>query len=123
MAHPRERGAKGERIAEEYLAQRGWKVLDRNFRDGPRELDLVAWRSGVLAFVEVKSRGGTLWGDPLEAITYRKRRELETAARAWLRRHSEAAEEVRFDAVTVVWDRRGIPSVVHVPDAWRPGGP
>ncbi len=101
----------------------GWRILDRNWRDGPRELDLVAVRDDVLAFVEVKARSGSGWGHPLEGITRRKRREVERAARAWIREHADAVRgrRLRFDAVAV-WFRVGRPErMEHVVDAWRVG--
>lgn len=116
-------GRRGEALAARHLMARGWTILDRNYRDGPREVDLVARRASVLAFVEVKTRSGTGFGHPLEAVTRRKRRELATAARRWLRDHRGAGgRRVRFDAVAVHLDRRGGVHVEHVPDAWRPGG-
>ncbi len=103
------------------MARRGWKVLDRNYRDGPRELDLVVERDGVLAFVEVKFRSGPGCAEAFEAITARKRRDLELAARAWIREHGLDARKVRFDAVSVVRDPEGEDRVHHLPDAWWPG--
>ncbi len=123
MATARGIGAKGEEIGARYLEERGWTVLERNFRDGPREIDLIVERRGVLAFVEVKSRSSTSRGGPLEAITKRKRREVETAARAWLRGRKATFSEARFDAISVHWLEQGGVRVEHVPDAWWPGGP
>ncbi len=123
-----ERGREGEEAARGYLVERGWTILDRNWRDGPREIDIVARRGEVLAFVEVKTRGGQTLGSPLESITRRKRREVERAASAWLRsrggaRRTEGVRTtfVRFDAVVVSLDGRADPQVRHVADAWRPG--
>lgn len=126
------RGRAGEELAARYLAERGWRVIGRNWRDGPRELDLVVRRERVLAFVEVKTRTGPGWGHPLESLTWRKRREVERAARAWLSEwYREAArapevgavrpDVIRFDAVSVRIPAHGEPVVEHVPDAWRPG--
>jgi putative endonuclease len=122
------RGRLGEDVAADYLEARGWRIVARNWRDGPRELDLVACRGGVLAFVEVKARrrGGS--GQALEAIGRTKRRDLERAARAWLGRGDRVEEMrcsppsiIRFDAVIVRLDPRGRHRVEHLPDAWRPG--
>ncbi len=126
MAEVHERGRRGEALAVEYLQRRGWTILARNWRDGPRELDVVAAREGVLAFVEVKGRAASSLASPFEAITPRKRREIERAARAWLAgRATEATpfRVVRFDAVAVVFRREGAVAVEHLEDAWRPGDP
>jgi putative endonuclease len=123
-------GRRGETLAVDHLRSRGWTVLDRNWRDGPRELDIVAFRPGVLAFVEVKTRSPSPWGHPLDAVTPAKRRELERAARAWLERAGGARVTprtdgappmIRFDAVVVQLGPNGTPEIQHVPDAWRPG--
>lgn len=114
-------GAMGERLAARHLERRGWTVLARNFRFHRKEIDLIAVRGDVLAFVEVKSRRGTEFGHPLEAITPRKRREIHQVAAAWLRGSRLKPGIVRFDAVSVLWEDRGPPRIEHVEDAWRLG--
>jgi putative endonuclease len=109
----------GERLAARHLERRGWTILARNFRFHRKEIDLIARRGEVLAFVEVKSRRGTDFGHPLEAITWRKRREIHQVAEAWLRRGSQEPEVVRFDAVSVIWQDGEAPLIEHVEDAWR----
>jgi putative endonuclease len=123
-----ERGREGEEAASRYLQEQGWEILARNWRDGPRELDMVVRRGPVVAFVEVKTRSHSAHGSPLDSITRRKRREVERAAAAWLRAQAglEAPEGtrttfVRFDAVVVCPDGSVGPRVSHLPDAWRPG--
>ena len=112
-------GRRYEALAARHLEARGWRVLARNWRDGPRELDLVVARAGVVAFVEVKARRSRRYGHPLEAITWRKRREVIQAARAWLRTHPQSGRLLRFDAVAVLAEPGRAPVVEHVPDAWR----
>jgi putative endonuclease len=117
---PKELGRRGEEEAARFLESRGWTILGRNVRVGRREVDLIVARHHVLVFVEVKSRSGESFGDPLEAITPKKRREIARAAAGWLREHSPSgAREIRFDAVGVTWPRRGPPRIRHIPDAWR----
>jgi putative endonuclease len=117
------RGRAGEACAARHLEARGWTILARNWRDGPRELDLVARRGEVLAFVEVKTRGPDGWGHPLESLTRRKRSEVERAAKAWLGATSPppGTSTIRFDAIIVWTGGSGAPSVEHLPDAWWPG--
>ncbi len=75
-----------------------------------------------MAFVEVKTRAGTGFGAPQEAITELKRREVEAVAAQFLARHAFQDVEVRFDAVGIVLDRdRRMLRIEHIPDAWRPG--
>ena len=114
-------GRRGEDIAADYLRRRGWAVLARNFRAGPKEIDLVAARGGVVAFVEVKTRSTTTGGTPLEPIRALKRRAVETAARRWILEHGRPGMSYRFDAIAVKVRGGGV-HVEHIPDAWRPGG-
>jgi putative endonuclease len=111
-------GPRGEDVACRFLSARGWTVVDRNFRMGRKEIDLVARRGEVVAFVEVKARAGTGYGDPLEAVTWRKRREIQQVAASWVDRHGRAGEVYRFDAVAVLF-AEGRVRVRHVEDAWR----
>ena len=112
-------GDRGEQIAAEHLARTGWTVLHRNFRLGHKEIDLVARRGEVVAFVEVKTRAGPGFGHPLEAITWRKRREIQQVAAAWIDRHAALPVSYRFDAVAVLLRAGDQPLVEHVEDAWR----
>lgn len=127
-AHPPRRptphrlGERGERIAAAHLESTGWTVLDRNVRWGRREIDLVIRRDGLLAFVEVKTRSGPGFGPPHEAVTWKKRREIEAVARYYLARMRARDLDVRFDVVAIVTDASGhVVELDHVEDAWRPG--
>ena len=112
-------GDRGEAIAAGFLAERGWVILHRNYRIGHREIDLVARRNEVVAFVEVKTRGGMGYGHPLEAITRKKRREIQTVAAAWIESHGRPGCTYRFDAVAILLPAGGDPVIEHVEDAWR----
>ncbi|MBK6308322.1 MAG: YraN family protein [Gemmatimonadetes bacterium] len=110
------RGA-GETIAERWLRGRGWRVLQRRFRSGHRDIDLIAEREGTVAFVEVKARQGGWFGGPLEAVNWRKRRELVRSASIWIDRHGRVGESYRFDVIGVILDERGV-RVRHVENAF-----
>jgi putative endonuclease len=112
-------GDRGEALAAEFLSRGGWTILQRQFRIGHREIDLVARRGEVVAFVEVKARAGSGYGHPLEAITWRKRREIQRVALAWIDRHGRDGDVYRFDAVAVFLPAGGPPRIEHVEDAWR----
>jgi len=95
-------GELGERIAERWLRRQGWRVVQRRFRNGHRDIDLVAERDGVVAFVEVKARRGDRFGDPVEAVNWKKQRELGRSARVWIDRHGRAPEAYRFDVIGIL---------------------
>jgi putative endonuclease len=82
-----------------YLEAQGFCVLDRNWRGGGGELDVVVQRGALLRFVEVKLRDP---GDPLadEAVPAYKRTRLRRAARAWLSAHGSPTDDVAF---LVIW--------------------
>ena len=121
MARAHDLGRRCEDLAVAALVRAGWQVLHRNFRDGPREIDLVIRRNDTIAFVEVKGRRSRDHHHPLEAIGPLKRRDLARAARQWIAVHGQPGESYRFDAVSVLWPDSQIPAVEHVEDAWRLG--
>jgi putative endonuclease len=104
-------GARGERIAAAYLSDLGFRVLDRNWRCREGELDLVARDGDTLVFCEVKTRRGTGFGHPVEAVTATKQRRLRRLALRWLDAHDEHARDLRFDVIGVLV-RSGRPAVV-----------
>lgn len=110
-------GATGERIAERWLIRQGWRILARRFRSGHRDIDLVAERGMAVAFVEVKARRGLEFGDPVEAVNWRKQRELCRSAHVWLERFGRPGMSYRFDVVGV-WVRRDGVRVRHVENAF-----
>ncbi len=116
----RQVGQHGEELAAAYLSGQGWTILARNYRAGPKEIDLVACRDDLVAFVEVKTRTTTTGGAPLEPVRRLKRRAVETAARRWVYENGRPGTAYRFDAVAVEITREG-PQIDHIPDAWRPG--
>jgi putative endonuclease len=111
-------GAHGERIAAAYLTDSGLRVLDRNWRCRDGELDIVARDGDALVFCEVKTRTGTGFGHPAEAVTPAKRRRLRSLARAWLATHDQHAPDLRFDVVGVHVPPAGPVRVTHLRNAF-----
>lgn len=117
-------GERGERIAEQFLEKKGGHILERRFRSGHRDIDLVAeWtkQSGVermIAFVEVKTRVSPDFGGPLGAVHWRKQRELAKAARDWMARFHRSGDAYRFDVVGVVFGGLTGPEVIHIENAF-----
>jgi putative endonuclease len=109
-------GRWGEDLAADHLTAAGMQVLARNWRCPQGELDLVARDSdGTVVFVEVKTRGGTGFGAPAEAVGAVKARRLRTLACRWLLEHRpEGACELRFDVVGIVRLPGGPPQVTHL---------
>ena len=110
-------GELGERLAERWLRRHGWRVVQRRFRNGHRDIDLVVEREGLVAFVEVKARRGQEFGDPVEAVNWKKQRELARSASVWIDRHGKPAESYRFDVVGVLVEGERV-RVRHVANAF-----
>jgi putative endonuclease len=110
-------GELGERIAERWLRRRGWTVVQRRFRSGHRDIDLVVERDGTVAFVEVKARRGAEFGGPVQAVNHRKRKQLERSALVWIDRHGREAESYRFDVVGVLLNGAEV-RICHVENAF-----
>lgn len=110
-------GAAGEDLAARYLERAGWRIVDRNVRYREGEIDLVAERAGVLAFVEVKTRRSRAFGTPAEAVTYRKRERIRRLAARYLAERRPGAPAVRFDVVDVLQTGDAF-RVTHLEGAW-----
>jgi putative endonuclease len=111
-------GVRGEDLACAELERQGMQVLERNWRCGLGEIDIVAADAGasglILVFCEVKCRSGLGFGHPLEAITYAKMRTLRQLAAVWMREHRMKASSIRLDAIGVVLAPGQEPSLTHV---------
>lgn len=119
MADSHRLGMTGEDLAARHLESAGWRIVARNYRFGHKEIDLIARRGCLVAFVEVKTRARLRWGHPLLSIDRRKRAEIERVARVWLERHGRRGDEFRFDAIAVYRSDAGALHVEHLEDAWR----
>ena len=110
-------GRRGERLAAWYLRFHGYSILERNYRSGRYEIDVVARerRTGVLVFVEVKTRSSTAFGRPVDAVTAQKQLFLTRAAQGYLRARREPDAPTRFDVVEVYLRPLRI---VHLPGAF-----
>lgn len=93
-------GARGERIAAEWLRSRGFVILERNWRNGRYEIDLIARRWDEIHFVEVKTRKAGGWIAPEQAVDERKFRSLRRAAALYLALH-RSPESPQFDLCAV----------------------
>lgn len=77
-------GDKGEDLALRYLRSNGFSLVQRNFRTPAGEIDIIAKKGGVIHFFEVKTRSGTWYGHPFEAITAQKKRRMKKVAEWFL---------------------------------------
>jgi len=97
----RARGNEGEDLAAEFLEEQGFRVLKRNYRFERGEIDLVCEERDELVFVEVKTRTSSLFGDPEDAVTEAKQRQIRAAADGWCFENEINDRFCRFDVVAV----------------------
>jgi len=118
MNHNRNIGIKGEELASGYLLDRGYTILERNWRYRHKEIDIVARLGDCLVIVEVKTRTSNAFGDPVASITLRKQAFLIEAAEAYL--YIKGLDmDVRFDII-VIQTSKGGSRFEHIPDAFHP---
>lgn len=108
-------GRRAETLTALYLTFAGFQILERRYKTKAGEIDLIAKRKDMLAFIEVKARPTVDLA--VEAVTPRSRRRIEQAARIFLSRNQRYARYgVRFDIIAVT----GL-KITRLSDAWREG--
>ena len=116
MAAHNELGQWGEETAVAWLRQKGYVIIDRDWKLGHRDIDVVAIDGDRVVFVEVKTRRNRLFGEPEEAVDFRKRRNLQMAINCYVK-SKRIDSEIRFDVITVVgMPGRGEPEIDHIQD-------
>ena len=111
-------GKEGEKFAERYLQQKGYKLIERNYRCRGGEVDLIVLDRKVIVFVEVKTRSDHRFGSPLEAVEARKQQKMIQAAQFFLNEKKLHNREARFDVVGISW-RGEKPAVEHIENAFE----
>lgn len=111
-------GQYGERVAARHLGQTGWTILDRNWRCADGEIDIVATDGAVLIICEVKTRSTDAFGDPCEAVDWRKARRIRQLATQWLAANENFWAEIRFDVISVLRQPSGAALVRHLEGAF-----
>ncbi|MCR5659066.1 MAG: YraN family protein [Bacteroidales bacterium] len=118
MAEHNDLGKQGEEIAVQYLTDKGYEILERNWRNRHKEIDIIAKDGKYLVIVEVKTRQSNAYGEPDIAVTRQKQRLLISAANAYLFRN-KLDLETRFDIISIVF-KGSEPVIEHIEDAFLP---
>jgi len=106
-------GRWGEDTASAYLEEHGYTLLDRNYHTAHGEIDIVASQSGVLTFIEVKTRSSHSFAYPEDSVTKSKQAHLLSAAAEYLQAHPESGESWQFDVIAIERKPGGSPEIVH----------
>jgi len=115
----KETGDTAEHITRSYLEGKGYKILDTNWRIGHLELDIVALDGEELVIVEVKSRKGSPFAHPTDALSEGKIKKIITAAEAWVLFH-DWKKDTRFDLILVTLLGPGRFDLEHYDNAFNP---
>ncbi len=110
-------GNRGEETAAAYLVQKGFVIIERNWRHGHLEIDLICKDKDSIVFVEVKTRRNRLYGGASYAVSSRKKRNLSRAADAWLSREGDWSSPCRFDVICLTGNSDSF-SLQHYTDAF-----
>ncbi len=117
MSEHNDVGREGEALAANFLQQKGYEIVDRNWRYGPKEIDIVARDGDTMVFVEVKTRSTLAFELPQEAVTKKKMKNLVEATDAYMIQNNIDLEG-RFDIVAVLNGKP--PKVIeHLEGAWQ----
>ncbi len=117
MADKDDLGRRGEEVAATWFEQRGYTVLERNWRCAIGELDLILRDGDTTVFAEVKTRTSVAYGHPFEAITQKKAQRLRQLAAEWCRQQDSGSPNIRIDVVAVIDAWSAHPNVEHLSGA------
>ncbi len=108
-------GDMGERRTALYLVLRGWRILERNYTFGHKEVDIIARRGNTIAFVEVKTRSENASVAPSASVTLTKQRNIISAAKGYCMDHDTSGKTIRFDIAEVSVKGR----INYIPNAYQ----
>src|SRR5262245_46828495 len=106
-------GKEGEKIAEIYLRNKGFKVLERNYRTPLGEIDLICLDEHTITFVEVKTNSTTEYGTPELRVDHRKQKQMIKAALSFLKQKDHLNLDCRFDVVSILAPKGSKPDIQH----------
>lgn len=104
----------GEDLASDFLINKGYKIIERNFRKGYGEIDIVAVKENILVFVEVKTRTTPLFGGAVEAISYSKLQKLIRTCQFYKMTHPKLPDSMRIDAILIDLDKDKINNIEYL---------
>jgi len=95
-------GKKSEITASQYLKEKGYKIIELNHKNKVGEIDIIAQDKDYLVFVEVKARMSRAFGDPLEAVNFKKQQKIRKTAELYLIMKRKTNANSRFDVVSIL---------------------
>jgi len=117
MAEHNDFGKWGEEVAADYLMKQGYCILERDWKSGHRDIDLIARQNDTIVFIEVKTRRNRLFAEPEQAVDWRKRKNLRAAINHYVK-YRRIDLPIRFDIITVIGYQGTAPEINHLQDIW-----
>lgn len=118
MAEHNDFGKLGEKLAADYLTQKGYRIVATNWHHGHEEIDIVAYDGDELVVVEVKTRQSRNYGDPEIAVSKSKQRSIIRVAEAYII-ENDLNVQTRFDVISIVANQYE-QTIEHIEDAFYP---
>lgn len=113
------KGDFGEKMAVDFLEQKGFSIIEKQYRYGKGEIDLIAWHGNTLVFIEVKTRLNLFFGLPEEGITKGKILQIRKTAEAYLHEKKIIGTECRFDVVGILKTAEDEYKITHLENAFE----
>jgi len=110
-------GSYGQKIAEDYLKAKGFKIIETNYRCHSGEIDIIARDGAYIAFIEVKYRRSLAHGYPREAVGYYKQRHIRRVAQYYIMRKNLVNQDFRFDVLEII-DMAEKPEITLISNAF-----
>ena len=115
MAAHNDTGKWGEDLASKYREEKGYTIVERDWKSGRRDIDIIALDDDVVVFVEVKTRRNRLYGEPEESVDYHKLQNLQQAISHYVK-FKHIRQEIRFDIISIVGTVGTDPDIQHIQD-------
>ncbi|APX99070.1 YraN family protein [Lacinutrix venerupis] len=116
MAKHNELGKKGEQLAVDFLLEKGYEIVERNYRFDKAEVDIIAKLEDILAIIEVKTRSTTNYGNPQDFVKPKQIQRLVKAVNEYVI-ENKLDVEVRFDIIAIVKDSKKF-NIEHLENAF-----
>jgi putative endonuclease len=110
-------GKLGEDLAANFLEENGFNIIERNYRFGHGEIDIIAEKAEMLIFIEVKTKKFGDFGDPINWVSRGKQKQIGRIARGYLYEKNITDRDCRFDVVLVTWED-GLWKIDHLENAF-----
>ena len=110
-------GDKGERIAKDYLIEKNYLIIEKNWRHLKAEIDLIAQKDNIIVFVEVKTRSSINFGYPESFVSEKQQKRIILAANEYIQKN-DIQSEARFDIISIIIGNNG--GIKHIEDAFYP---